>query len=206
MEHSIIRGLYYIPNFISNDDYEDIMRALNETTEWLPVGTSKNSRRVLHYGYSYSYNRSGIKKIEDIPELYKKILDITKINNILNKEVIDKNNFEQLIINEYKPSQGIYKHIDHIKYFGPIIVCFTVGFGTNIEFIHNDKIINVYVEPKSVYIMTGDSRYKWTHGIKQCKYDIIEDNDNMKKIARETRYSITFRSVNIKDLNIIYGK
>jgi alkylated DNA repair dioxygenase AlkB len=107
---------------------------------------------------------------------------------------LDKNNFDQLIVNEYKPGQGIYKHIDHVKYFGPIILCITCGSGCNIEFSREDTIVNIYVEPKSLYIMSGDARYKWRHGINNITTDII-NNGILKKVRRDTRYSITFRSI-----------
>ena len=154
MEHSIIKGLYYIPNYITVDEHNNIINDLIISNKWSPVGSSNNSRRVLQYGYSYAYDGSGVDKIDDIPLLYKNLLDIDKINNILGFKLLNTNNFDQLIINEYKPSQGIYKHIDHIKYFGPIIMCVTCGSGINMEFSLHDQIINVYVEPNSLYIMS----------------------------------------------------
>jgi alkylated DNA repair dioxygenase AlkB len=196
MEHDIIKGLYYIPNYLTQQQYDNIMTNLLISTNWSTVGSSTNSRRVLQYGYSYAYNRSGIEKIEPIPELYKNLIDIDNINNILGIKLLDNNNFQQLIVNEYKPGQGIYKHIDHTKYFGPIILCITCGSGVNMEFSINDQIINFYVKPYSMYIMSGDARHLWKHGIKATSNDVIIENNKKNKVKRGTRYSITFRSVN----------
>jgi alkylated DNA repair dioxygenase AlkB len=112
-----------------------------------------------------------------------------RINQIINTDLI-KNNMDQLIINEYKPGQGIAAHIDHEKFFGPIIICLTVFSGTEINFINkfNDlDVKTIRVEPRSLYIMSGDARYKYKHEI--CHR--IEDHG----IKRGTRISLTYRSV-----------
>ena len=181
-EDNVVKGLYYMPNVISDIEQNEILKYLKESTEWINVSKYKNSRRVIHYGYNYAYNRSGITKIGDIPNIFRKLLNIEILKNI-----IDKENMEQLIINEYKPGQGIANHIDHVKYFGPIIICFTIGSGVIINFTKDSLEKKIYVEPGSMYIMTNDARYKWKHGIKKALYD------NGSK--RGTRYSLTFRSI-----------
>lgn len=197
MEHQTIKGLYYIPNYLTQEEHNNIVNNLVTSTNWSAVGSSSNSRKVLQYGYSYAYDKSGIKQIADIPELYKNLIDVNKINNCLGIKLLDKNNFNQLIINEYKPKQGIHKHVDHVKYFGPVIMCITCGSGINMEFSIGEEIINFYVEPYSMYIMTGDARYKWKHGIRSTGFDTVTKNNKLEKIARSTRYSITFRSTNM---------
>ena len=47
--------------------------------------------------------------------------------------------------------------------------------------------MNKYIEAGSLYIMSGDARYKWKHGIKRKMYDGIKNN---KK--RLTIYSLTY--------------
>ena len=58
-------------------------------------------------------------------------------------------------------------------------------------FRNGKNVIKKYVKPNSVYIMTGDSRYKWTHEMPSTKSDKVDD----KKILRSRRVSITFRNV-----------
>tara|TARA_B100000900_G_scaffold387128_1_gene378106 strand:- start:1267 stop:1455 length:189 start_codon:yes stop_codon:yes gene_type:complete len=50
---------------------------------------------------------------------------------------------------------------------------------------------DLYVNPNSLYIMSSDSRYLWSHEMAQKKYDIV---DNIK-INREHRISVTFVNV-----------
>lgn len=55
----------------------------------------------------------------------------------------------------------------------------------------NDDIVQVYLPARSLTVMSGDSRYSWTHAIRARKTDII----NGKACARENRVSFTFRYV-----------
>jgi len=49
----------------------------------------------------------------------------------------------------------------------------------------------LYVKPNSLYIMSGDARYVWTHELSPKKYDMSDGN----KINRVRRISVTFRNV-----------
>lgn len=193
-----VPGLYYIPNYLNKKEITSIETYLKTTGEENFEGISKknSSRRVIQYGYIYSYDRSGVNETTPIPNLFLKLIKAEKINNILEKELI-KDLSDQLIINEFLSGQGISHHTDHEKYFGSIILCISVGCKTNIEFINKEtnckKIINVDIG--SLYIMSGDSRYKWTHGI-------IKDLKNSNK-KEKPRYSLTYRNVTklVKDKN-----
>lgn len=90
--------------------------------------------------------------------------------------------FDQVIINEYKPGNGINYHIDHQVLFGPIIDCITTGQAVPVHFKLNDEIRWVNVAADSMYIMSGDARNLWQYYLK--------DNGS------QNRYSITYRTVN----------
>lgn len=188
---NLIPGLYYVPNYLTKKEIKKIKLSLDKSNNWIKIVPSSSiSRRVIHRGYSYSYNRSGIKKLDPIPDYFKNLVSKDRLINAIGIDIFDDmdNDFvEQLIINEYHPGQGIAAHIDHTKYFGPYIICLTVGGGTTIEFTRGNKLKSVYVEEGSLYIMSGDARYKWKHQIQKKKID--------KNIARKTRYSLTYRTI-----------
>ena len=185
-EHNKIKGLYYIPNYLTEAENKKIMTYLGKTTKWSKVGKSADSRRVIQFGYTYAYNRSGVQETDPLPKYLKELVSIERINKLFSDPVI-KEELDQLIINEYKSGQGIHPHIDHVKYFSDVIVCLTLGSGTNIEFSRDGLEETVYVEPRSLYIMSSESRYKWRHGINM----VVADG----KIKRGTRYSLTYRTV-----------
>jgi alkylated DNA repair dioxygenase AlkB len=102
-----------------------------------------------------------------------------RVNNICGN--ITNGPFDQLIINEYKPGQQIAPHTDHVTQFGPVIACITLGQQVPITFgLGLDKKI-LEIEPGSMYIMTDEARYRWTH--------------SLKNTSQGTRYSLTYRTM-----------
>ena len=163
--------------------------------ELFPITKHPNSRKVVHYGYKYDYNSKGVtEQIEEFPHIIEILRDsIPRIWEDYSefcdgKGVEEKLN--QCIINRYLPGQGISPHIDKLDY-GNVIVCFTFLFGREMEFTFEGKIYKIYTPPGSMYVMTGESRYKWRHQMKSKKIDVIDG----KKIPREECFSITFREV-----------
>lgn len=185
-----VDGLYYIPNYLTEEEHYNILQFFKNSDEWKHINNYKNSRRVIHYGYNYAYNRSGIKKIGKIPKFFIDLVNTERINNAIGFNLINSD-MEQLIINEYKPGQGIANHIDNTKFFGPIILCLSVGSEIEIEFSNGNIKKNLCIEPKSLYIMTKDARYKWKHGIAKKIYNYNKD----KLVKRSIRYSLTFRTI-----------
>jgi alkylated DNA repair dioxygenase AlkB len=195
IRHMDLPGFFYFKNVIEPDLADDIISFLNEQ-EWKGVSASETGRKVQQYGFEYDYSTrkgSDYKKIADIPELLLLLqqIGLHTVESLVDEETFEKCQLNQCIVNKYEPKQGISAHIDKVT-FGPAIVCFTLGSGTTMTFTKTDKdgtkhTIDKYVEPNSVYLMTGESRYLWKHEIKSRVAD--------GKIRRKTRISVTFRTV-----------
>lgn len=178
IKYNQVPGLYYIKNIIKNS--EDIINKL-DNREWQPLTSSFNSRVVQHYGYKYDYKKlNATEKIEDIPEFLLKLRDnlyhICKHLKLIEEDYI----FNQCIVNNYYKGQAISKHIDVLS-FGKIIACYTLNDKAIMRFSNQDEKFDIEVEPNSLYIMSGDARYKWTH--------------QMLSLKSERRISITFREI-----------
>ena len=192
VEELKIPGLYYVDD-IKEKTAKNIITELDKF-EWVTLTKSANSRLVQHYGFKYDYITYNIKdKCEDIPEclmLLKNLLTVICLDlDIINHDYV----FNQCIVNNYLSGQGIGKHID-VKKYGDVIGCFTLGSGATMIFKkNNNEDEHLYVAPNSVYIMSKDARYIWTHEMLSKKFDIV---DNIKTI-RERRVSVTFRNVPI---------
>lgn len=189
VEELKIPGLYYIDD-IKEENMENIIIELDKL-KWVSLTNNINSRLVQHYGYKYDYKTYNItNKCDDIPEcliILKNILTgICLELNIINEDYV----FNQCIVNNYLPGQGISRHID-VKKYGDVIGCFTLGSGATMTFKNNNDEEYLYVNPNSLYILSDDSRYVWSHEMCQKKYDIVDDI----KIKRERRISVTFRNV-----------
>lgn len=166
--------LTIVEDYLSKNEEKELLEYIY-SQPWSKV----LSRRVQHYGYEYSYFPPyGVKKTKEIPKLF-----LNYINKINPK-------FNQVIVNEYLPGQGIGKHTDHKLFFNDMICSLSLGSPT-IIFRKGENREEIFLKNKSLLIMSGESRWKWTHEIPQRKGDAINGN----YIERQTRISLTFREV-----------
>jgi alkylated DNA repair dioxygenase AlkB len=187
-EYDKINGLYYIEDVVINSEH--IINIL-DCKEWTNISKNINGRLVQHYGYIYDYRSRNARTtappfLPSLKDLKQNLSDMC-VSLDLKTDTID---FNQCIVNNYCPGQGISKHIDS-SVFGDVIGCYTLNSGCNMVFRHNDDVFKLYVKPNSLYIMSADARYKWTHEMESKKYDIV---DGMK-VDRTRRISITFRTM-----------
>lgn len=194
-----INGLIYIPNFLSNEEEENLIENIN-TKEW----SSELKRRVQHYGYKYNYKSRSLSeddKIGDLPLFFesisKKLQDITFPKNYfssyLKKDLNDNINNDdllyqklwngkepnQIIVNEYLPGQGISSHTDSLI-FEDHIVSVSIESSIAMNFIPSKSLLesnpnlseySIVLERRSAIILSKDARYKWKHCIKNRKSD-----------------------------------
>jgi alkylated DNA repair dioxygenase AlkB len=178
----MIQGLSYRCDEISEEQEQTLLRELDEKGQWVPITDSPNSRRVQHYGFRYDYRSGRISEPTTIiPSEFFEIFPLAR-----------ERGMNQVIVNEYDPGQGISAHTDSNAY-GDTILCYTIGSGATMRFTKGGDRIDLYVEPRSVYIMEGEARYHWKHEMVARKSDTIDG----KKIPRGRRISITFRSVSL---------
>jgi alkylated DNA repair dioxygenase AlkB len=219
MKQQVPRGLYYIDNAFDND-LADLLNEHFATANYSPVGTGKNSRKVLHYGYKYDYatgRNGGV--AEPFPECIGLLQTVLRIQ-LEELGIEHEETFDQCIVNQYLAGQGIGAHTDSRDY-GAIIGCFTLPFPETaqrgmgvlpetaqrgmgvlpetahgvspgmMEFELGEDHYSVTTNPRSLYIMSGDARYQWKHSMVARKSDYVDG----KSIPRCTRVSVTFRSV-----------
>ena len=95
---------------------------------------------------------------------------------------------DQVIINEYKPGQGISPHIDCESCFGPRIFSLSLGSAAIMEFTLQGKPKKeIVLDQRSLVMMYGEARSIWKHSIPARLKD--------KGIERGVRISLTFRNV-----------
>lgn len=94
--------------------------------------------------------------------------------------------------------KGIPPHCDTHSAFQDGIVVLSMGSDIVMEWCHHDtgeKLQrSVLIPRRSVTVMSGDSRYGWSHGITSRKTDIVRcTNGNLTTMKRGLRISFTFR-------------
>ena len=196
------KGLFYLANLFNErqlakiDTFNKSDRLQTELKAVPNVMTgrvSEHARRAVSFGYFYDYHSHQItEKAEPIPRFIRQVLDFV-LNEVSAQldPTVDIDYFNQLIINEYVPGQGIGAHIDDVKY-GDTILVLSFGSAVEIQFTRPDHPnYTQWVDANSVYIMSDEARYKWKHQIVSRK----TDRSAGSRVARSTRYSWTFRHV-----------
>ncbi len=180
-----IAGLDYIEDYINESKHNMLMKRIDEQ-QWL----NDLKRRVQHYGYKYDYKARRVvrdMRIGKLPEWLEELA----------KELCEDGHMpevaDQVIVNNYKPRQGISRHIDCEPCFEDTIVSLSLGSGCFMDFTNKDKTekFPVWLAPRSIVVLKDEARYEWLHGIAPRKSDTWEGNT----VPRERRVSLTFRKV-----------
>ncbi len=188
-ETTPINGLVYIKDYINEHQHDWLLERLDEH-EWL----NDLKRRVQHYGYKYNYKARKVDLDMHIGELPKWL---KKLSHNLQKDGYMPEKADQVIVNEYKPGQGISSHIDCEPCFKDTIVSLSLGSGCVMNFtnkINKTQKIPVWLAPRSIVVLSDEARYEWLHGIAARKWDEWDG----QKYERKRRVSLTFRKVIIK--------
>ena len=140
-----IHGLRYIPDYITEDQHNWLLDRIDEQ-QWL----DDLKRQVQHYGFKYDYKARKVNydmHIGELPEWLKRLSQKLYEDKHM-PEVAD-----QVIVNEYRPGQGISSHIDCEPCFRGIIVSLSLGSGCIMNFTNKydkTKKIPVWLAPRSL--------------------------------------------------------
>jgi alkylated DNA repair dioxygenase AlkB len=184
-----ISGLQYVENYIDERQHDWALARIDER-QWL----DDLKRRVQHYGFKYDYRARKVNhdmRIGELPEW------LNRFSHKLYKDEHMPEVADQVIVNEYLPGQGISSHIDCEPCFKDTIISLSLGSGCVMNFTNKfdkKKKIPVWLEPRSLVVLSGEARDKWLHGIPARKSDVWEG----QKHDRERRVSLTFRKVIIE--------
>ncbi|XP_029458309.1 alkylated DNA repair protein alkB homolog 8 [Rhinatrema bivittatum] len=208
-------GLLVIEEFVSSEDEKMLLENIDWTTDKQNALTSLKHRRVKHYGYEFRYDDNNVDKENPLPGGLPEICN-TVLEKCLNQGFA-KSKPDQLTINQYEPGQGIPPHVDTHSAFEDEIISLSLGAETVMDFKHPDgRTVAVMLPRCSLLVMTGESRYLWTHGITPRKFDVVQaterqkvgtvssDTGNLTLNKRGTRTSFTFRKVRRTPCNCAY--
>ncbi|KAL5011567.1 hypothetical protein ScPMuIL_010118 [Solemya velum] len=189
-------GLIVLEDFIDGAYEENLLQSIcwEESSQTAQQKTLKH-RRVKHYGYEFKYGINNVDPDEPLPQ---GIPDVCK--ELLDKAIGTghvKHFPDQLTINEYHSGQGIPPHVDTPSAFEDGLMSLSLGSQAVMEFHHPDGAhLSVLLPPRSLVIMTGESRYIWSHAITPRKSDIISTAERgLTLVRRGTRTSFTFRKL-----------
>eukprot|EP00924_Labyrinthula_sp_SR-Ha-C_P008512 maker-scaffold_32-snap-gene-2.61-mRNA-1 protein AED:0.00 eAED:0.00 QI:61/1/1/1/1/1/2/1286/327 len=190
-----IPGLIILKEFISEIEEAAVSKELNvslETQEQqLCLPFKPLRRRVAHFGYKFNYklNRAD----EDSFHPFSSILMEIKrkidgsVSRILGRNFLS----DQATVNEYNRGEGIAQHVDTHSAFTEAIASLSLGSSGVFFFESRFEKFSIYVPRRSLFVMTGESRYEFTHQMPQRVTDLIDGRVQL----RRRRVSVTFREV-----------
>lgn len=201
-----VAGLYYIPSLINHELEIDLLQQISETN----LFDSGHQNQLMYFSKPPTQSSEKhsflnwplflIDLIEKLPILIHQSNheNLDQLNDLISNPLKSKLPW-QIILNLYRPSEGIKPHIDLLDRFDDIIIGISLGASVVMDFenqtTHQPE--RIFLEKGSGYILSGDARYKWTHGIKSDQlYDFVYDpiEGSSRKIQRSrTRISITIR-------------
>jgi alkylated DNA repair dioxygenase AlkB len=179
-----IPGLSYRPNYVTEAEEAELVRLIDAEL-W---DTTWGRRRQL-YGASYGPVEIGAR---DIPEWGQKLI------RRMHKEELTARPFDQMLVNEYQPGQGIALHIDH-KPFDRTVVSLSLLSPCVMDFRHSSdgQRKALLLEHRSLLVLSDEARYEWQHGIARRKNDRWQG----EVMPRSRRVSVTFRLRKQPDLS-----
>jgi alkylated DNA repair dioxygenase AlkB len=195
MSQTAVPGLFLIPNFISHFEESELVQDI-DMCEWKHNRESTSKRRIQVYGPRYEFDFSIPRNapVAHLPwytyPIIEKILMECKMRDWDFEDYhLGVDARTEILVNEYKPENHLRFHFDHRHSFKECIFGVSLISDCVLSFQHDRtlKIIDVLVPARSLYLMTGDSRYMYKHGMRP------------NTLSADRRISLTFRAVEDDD-------
>lgn len=173
-----VPGLSYVSEYVSEAE----ARALLEAIDREPWSHELERRRQI-YGLSYGSARAQPKELGPLPPWVVDLAERIVRDGWLEDAVAN------VVVNEYLPGQGIGAHHD-FPGFGPTVVAVSLGSPCILELTRDGRKELLDVAPRSLWVLSGEARTSWKHGIAARKADLV---GGMRR-PRGRRVSVTMRT------------
>jgi alkylated DNA repair dioxygenase AlkB len=170
-----IPGLRCLPQYITPEVEAELIRVI-DAEPW----DTKWERRRQPYGAAYGKESVG----REIPTW-----GVGLAERMLREGISDRL-FDNMLVNEYLPGQGIALHRDYSP-FDRTVVSLSLLSPCVMDFRHekSGRKQSLLLEPRSLLVLSDEARYEWQHGIARRKNDRWQG----VSIPRGRRLSVTFR-------------
>ncbi|XP_077336556.1 putative RNA/DNA demethylase ALKBH6 isoform X3 [Lithobates pipiens] len=205
------QAAYYIPDYITEDEEEYLLRQVYNAPK--PKWTQLSGRKLQNWG-GLPHPRGMVS--EKLPPWLQ-----TYTNKISSLSVFGGSCANHVLVNEYKPGEGIMPHEDGPLYY-PTVTTISLGSHTVLDFYvppergcpqeedqvpkteEQRHVLSLLLEPRSLFVLREDLYKNYLHGILPHTHDTLSHKvANLEKcgaqrdetLARRTRVSLTIRYV-----------
>jgi alkylated DNA repair dioxygenase AlkB len=171
-------GLLYQPDFLAQEEESALLAEIST----LPLEEAKYKaftakRRTVSFGSSYDFETNVLGPAPAFPAFLFPLR--AKVAALLR---VDEMRFEHALVTEYRPGTELGWHRDVGEF--EIVVGVSLAGLCRMRFRRyppekRAKIFTLDLEPRSVYVLRDEIRWRWQHSVSPTK---------------ELRYSITFRT------------
>lgn len=177
-------GLRYLAEFLSAAAESRLLDQMSRVPihEAQYYGYSAK-RRVASFGFSYDF---ALRKLDAAAPLPDFLFELRQA--VADRLSLPPDAFEQALINEYRPGTPLGWHRDTPEFES--VAGVSLGGSCRIRFRpfppkrgRDPKTFTLNAEPRSLYLMQDDARWKWQHSVAP---------------TRVQRWSITFRTMRAK--------
>ena len=195
-----VPGLYVVPNFLEVLEEEGLWSAISEgpwqsnrakTRSIQMFGPHHNERYVVKEGTPVT---SFPVHVVGLAQKIKLWVEASSSSSSSSKELCRQmmptiehypdQRMCEVFVNKYKPSDSLQFHVDHPLTYGKVICGVSLLADCTITFKLGSNTHDVRVPRRSLYFMSGLSRYEYKHGM------------NSNTLSGDARVSLTFRAVN----------
>lgn len=177
-EISAPEGLRHLPDFLDEPEALALAREIDRLSYQPVVMRGVTARRsVLHYGWDYGYDSWTVRPTEPVPAFLHGLR--ARCADLI---AADPESLAEVLVSRYPAGAGIGWHRD-APMFGKVIGV-SLGASCTLRLRPPGEgrrpIHALRLEPRSAYVLTGESRRKWQHSIPPVK---------------ALRWSISFRTL-----------
>uniref|UniRef100_M3ZUL4 Adenosine deaminase tRNA specific 3 n=1 Tax=Xiphophorus maculatus TaxID=8083 RepID=M3ZUL4_XIPMA len=196
---------FYIPDFISEDEESFLLQQVYKSpkTKW----TQLSGRRLQNWG-GLPHPKGML--AETLPDWLQSCCE--KVSSL---GVFGGKTANHVLVNEYKPGEGIMAHEDGPLYH-PTVSTISLGSHTLLDFYRpvcsqdgpqtqqNRYLLSLLLRPRSLLVLQDDMYRELLHGIQNRNQDLLTDRvANLsaagarpgETLSRGTRVSLTIRHV-----------
>eukprot|EP00439_Symbiodinium_sp_Y106_P040454 s4236_g4.t4 len=208
---SLPEGLRYIRDFVTCSEEAELVAAMDEG-EWL----THLIRAQQFFGLVYYQTRHDMASLQPASTEMQQGRAITDLPWWLLPRLVDTGVFRtgelnQVAANKYTGTTGIAAHVEDPISFGPNLatlsllqpVQMTLSLASEVknskespgDGVDHGNWLKVLLEPRSLLILQGQSRYAYRHGIRRSRLVRLRDGTEMKRGSDYCRISLTFRQL-----------